>query len=66
LRRLELKRRDGAAGRLVLLVNDTRANRDALRAATDAFAMAFPAAPRSAIAALLEGCDPGDDLLLVM
>ena len=66
LRRLELKRRDGGAGRLVLLVNDTRANRDALRAAAETFATAFPAAPRSAIAELLKGCDPGDDVLLVV
>lgn len=66
LRRLELKRRDGGASRLVLLVNDTRANRDAIRAAADVLEVAFPAHPRSAIAALLRGRDPGADLLLLI
>jgi transcriptional regulator with XRE-family HTH domain len=66
LRRIELKRRDSHADRVVLLVNDTRANRDALRDAAAAFASAFPASPRSAIGALVAGRDPGADVLLVM
>lgn len=66
LRRIELKRRDGEAARVVLLVNDTRANRDAIAAAATTFATAFPARPRTAIRSLIAGRDPGSDVLLVL
>jgi transcriptional regulator with XRE-family HTH domain len=66
LRRIALKRRDGQVARLVLVVADTRHNRDVLRAAAREFAAAFPADPRRAIAQLREGIDPGDDVLLVL
>ncbi len=66
LRRIELKRRDGGAHRVVLLVNETRANRDVLAGAAAAFALAFPARPRAAIRSLIAGRDPGGDVLLVL
>jgi transcriptional regulator with XRE-family HTH domain len=66
LRRLALKRRDGAATRLILAVNDTRHNRDALRAAGPLFLDAFPVPARRALRMLANGEDPGGDILLVL
>jgi hypothetical protein len=66
LRRIALKRRDGRAGRLILVVADTRNNRDVIRAAAAQFASAFPADARRAIALLRAGVDPGADVLLVL
>lgn len=65
-RRVAVKRRDGQADRLVLVVADTRHNRDVLRAASAHFAGAFPADPRRAIPLLCAGIDPGADVLLVL
>ena len=66
LRRLALKRRDGAATRLVLVLNDTRANREAAREAATSLAGAFPSPMRSAIPRLVEGEDPGGDVLVIL
>ena len=66
LRRLALKRRDGGVARLVLLVADTRHNRDVIRAAAAEFAAAFPASSRRALPLLAAGLDPGGDVVLLM
>ena len=66
LRRLGLKRRDGEAERMMLVVADTRHNRAVLRAAAVDFAAAFPAGIRDALKALREGRDPGSDVLLMV
>jgi hypothetical protein len=66
MRRIELKKRDGRIARLVLIVADTRHNRDVLRAGAREFAAAFPANARRAIGQLIEGIDPGADVLLVL
>jgi transcriptional regulator with XRE-family HTH domain len=53
-----LKRRDLGADRLVVVLRDTRANREALRqAGTDALA-SFPVLPRAVLRALAERRDP--------
>lgn len=66
LRRLALKRRDGRLDRLVLLVADTRHNRDVMRAASAGFAGAFPAGSRRALGSLAMGVDPGADVVLLI
>ena len=48
LRRVAAKRRDGAADRLVLVVADTRTNREIVHATRPEFVAAFPADARSA------------------
>jgi transcriptional regulator with XRE-family HTH domain len=61
LRRIALKRRDGGNPRLVLLVNDTRHNRQVLEEVEESFRAEFPADARHALAALDDGLDPGAD-----
>jgi hypothetical protein len=63
-RRLELKRRDGDPGRLILLVADTRSNRAVLRSGP--FGDAFPLSGRAALEALARGEDPGGDAIVVL
>jgi hypothetical protein len=66
LRRVAAKRRDGAADRLVLVVADTRTNREVVRVAQPEFVAAFPADARTAWSALAAGLPPpGDSLILV-
>jgi transcriptional regulator with XRE-family HTH domain len=65
-RRLELKKRDGAVDRLILLVPDTRSNREAIRAAGASLAAAFPAGTRHVMSALAAGRDPGSDGWVVL
>lgn len=66
LRRLGLKRRDGEATRMMLVVADTRHNRAVVRAAAAELAATFPADVRDALAALREGRDPAADVLLLV
>jgi transcriptional regulator with XRE-family HTH domain len=66
LRRVSLKRRDGQARRLVLLVSDTRNNRDVIRAAAGPILGAFPGDARRALSLLDQGLAPGPDVLLVL
>lgn len=66
LRRIAAKRRDGAAGRLVLVVADTRTNRQAVRAARPEFVATFPADARSTWPALVAGLPPPDDALVLV
>jgi hypothetical protein len=63
-RRLELKKRDGEPGRLILLVADTRANRAVLRSRP--FGDAFPISSQAALGALARGEDPGGDAIVVL
>ena len=64
-RRINLKRRDGV-DRVLLVVADTRANRDAIAAAADVLSAAYPMSARVALAALAAGKDPGGDALIVL
>jgi transcriptional regulator with XRE-family HTH domain len=66
LRRIALKRRDGDATRVLLVVPSTRNNRDAIRAASASLAEAYPADMRRAIRRLAAGDDPGADALLLL
>jgi hypothetical protein len=64
-REINLKRRDAALERLILLVGDSRRNRDILRA-TDALQRSFPMSTRATMAALARGQDPGADGIVVL
>ncbi len=66
LRRVAAKRRDGAADRLVLVVADTRTNREVVHAARPEFVAAFPADARTAWPALAAGIPPPDDALILV
>jgi transcriptional regulator with XRE-family HTH domain len=57
-RRIGLKARDGGMGVVILLVADTRLNRDAVRGSGPSALSAFAAAPRSVLEALREGREP--------
>ena len=59
------KRRDGKLERVVLLVRDSKRNRDVLRAA-DALRRSFPLDTRAMMAALGRGRDPGADGIVVL
>jgi transcriptional regulator with XRE-family HTH domain len=65
-RRIELKRRDGAVDRVLLVVADTRANRAAIEAAADVLSAAYPISARAALTALAAGRDPEGDALVVL
>jgi transcriptional regulator with XRE-family HTH domain len=64
-RRLTLKRRDGQAARVLLLVAGTRRNRRALDAAPSAFADLAGDA-RAVLGALGEGRDPGASAVILL
>jgi transcriptional regulator with XRE-family HTH domain len=65
-RRLAVKLRDGRRDRLILLVADTRHNRQVLRLASDSLAAAFPVRGRDAMAALQQGrCPSGSSIILL-
>ncbi len=66
IRREQIKKRDGGVGRLILVVSDTKENRQALRAAEPIIRTVFPVGPRRAMAALRAGHDPGGDALIVV
>jgi transcriptional regulator with XRE-family HTH domain len=65
-RRLELKRRDGGIDHVILLVADTRANREALRAARKALESAFPLKAATILGALRTGTDPGGSGIVIL
>lgn len=65
-RRLALKERDGGMDRLVLLVLDSRSNRDAIRLHGDTLAERFPIPGGRAIELLAAGVDPGGNTLIVL
>jgi hypothetical protein len=66
LRRITLKCRDGSVTRLVLLVSDTRHNREIVRAAAPELAAMFPAGSRHTLTRLAAGHDPGADALILL
>jgi transcriptional regulator with XRE-family HTH domain len=63
-RRLNRKRADGRADRLILLVADTRSNRAFLRSVGDAFMESFPIPGPIALRRLEQGLDPGGDAII--
>ena len=66
LRRIALKRRDGSATRLILVLNDTLGDREAVREAASSFGEAFPSPMRAAVRQLIVGHDPGGDVLMFL
>jgi hypothetical protein len=64
-RRIELKRRDGSVGQMILLVADTPHNRRALLAAPAAFA-GFSRGARPVLRALRQARDPGTSAILML
>jgi len=65
-RRVALKQRDGAVDAVVLLVWDTRHNRDALDAIGAGLQAAFPLAGRAALERLAAGKNPGGNALILL
>lgn len=61
-----LKQRDLGADRLVVVLRDTHANRDALRQAGPDALASFPGSPRTILRALAEGRDPGANAVLFL
>lgn len=61
-----LKRRDLGADRLLLLIEDTHANRRALREAGTLASRSFPISARAMLAALAAGRDPGGDGIVLL
>jgi hypothetical protein len=65
-RRVMLKVRDGNVDRIVLVMADTRRNRDLLRRVSGGLRGSFPLQGRQALAALHASTDPGCNLLVVV
>jgi hypothetical protein len=65
VRRLRAKQRDLGTTRAILLVADTRHNRDVIRE-VQALRDEFPIPPRACLLALGRDDDPGGDCLLMM
>ena len=64
-RDINLKRHDAELDRMILLVRDSRRNRDILRS-TDALQRSFPMSTRATMTALVRGQDPGADGIVVL
>jgi transcriptional regulator with XRE-family HTH domain len=65
-RRLTLKDRDDPDGHLILLLSDTRANRDAIRVLRDGLRELLPLGTREILAALAAGRDPGGSGIVIL
>ena len=65
-RKLALKRRDGGAARLLLLLPDTRHNRAFIRSASERLGTEFPVPGRRAVELLRAGVDPGGDSIVLL
>ena len=65
-RRLALKERDGDVHRVILLLLDSRSNRDALRAPNPLVGSRFPVDPTVALERLRLGKDPGGNAILLL
>jgi hypothetical protein len=65
-RRLALKVRDGGPGHVILLVSETRANRNALLTVTAAMRDLLPCDSRPILAALREGREPPGSGIVVL
>jgi len=66
VRAANLKRRDLAADRLLLLLGGSGANRRAVQSVGELATVTFPVSTRPALAALAEGRDPGGDCLVLL
>jgi transcriptional regulator with XRE-family HTH domain len=66
VRAAQLKRRDLAATRLLMLVAATTANRRALREASPLLGQAFQTDTRAVLRTLAAGLDPGADCLILL
>ena len=64
-RRISLKQRDLRLVRVILLVADTRHNRDVIRR-VPALRERFPVTTRACLSALARGRDPGGDALVII
>jgi len=65
-RRLALKQRDGGVDRLILLLADTRHNRDFLRGVGAGFLADFPVSSRQALDRLAVSADPGGNAIVLL
>ena len=65
-RRLWLKARDAGEPALLVVVADTRRNREAIHAAGPAIDEGFPISARRALAALAAGQHPGGSALVLL
>lgn len=65
-RRLALKARDGGSGRIILLVADTRANREALAALRPLLRDLLPLDTRAVLHALRRGMDPAGNGIVIL
>ena len=65
-RRLALKERDGGMDRLMLLVLDSRSNRDVIRSHGEILAVRFPVRGARALELLGAGVDPGGNALILL
>jgi len=65
-RRLALKERDGGLDRLILLVLDSRSNRDVVRLHGDILAARFPVSGLRALELLGAAVDPGGNVLILL
>jgi len=65
-RKIALKERDGAMDRVILLVADTRHNRQSVRAYGDLFQARFPISGSRALELLAAGVDPGGNTLILL
>ena len=65
-RRLNLKVRDDPAGRVILLVSDTRANRVALRAIREGMRDGFPLDSRTILMSVGRARDPGGSGVVIL
>lgn len=66
LRRVALKQRDADLDRVLLLVSNSRANRQIVRTAAELLAEMFPVPSRVMLAALAEGRDPGGSGIVLL
>ena len=65
-RRLALKERDGGMDRVLLLVLDSRSNREIVRAHGDVLSVRFPVNGLRALELLGAGVDPGGNALVIL
>jgi transcriptional regulator with XRE-family HTH domain len=65
-RRIGLKRRDSSVDRVVLLLSDTRWNRQAIDVAGDRLRFSFPVPGPHALASLAAGVDPGGSSVVLL
>jgi hypothetical protein len=65
-RRVALKKRDSGLERVLLLLSDTRWNREQVRSAAGSLLGSFPIPSTEAIARLTAGHDPGGDAVILL